>query len=70
MSEKPNTRLRIVKLINPSDCISCRFAHIAIVEMVNGSNRRMLNCKRLDCDNWNTEHEDEETPKNIYEERG
>ena len=41
-------------------------AAIATVEMENGANRRMLHCKRLDCDNWQTEETDE-TPKSIYD---
>lgn len=59
-----NTKLRIVRLLEPSLCLSCRHAAIATVEMANGSSRRMLHCKRLDCDNWQTEESDE-TPKSI-----
>lgn len=61
-----NTKLRIVRLMEPSLCLSCKYAAIATVEMENGSSRRMLHCKRLDCDNWQTE-ETTDTPKNIYE---
>ena len=61
-----NTKLRIVRLLEPSLCLSCRHAAIATVEMANGTSRRMLHCKRLDCDNWQTE-EVEETPKSIAE---
>ena len=64
--QNENTKLRIVRLLEPSLCLSCRHAAIATVEMKNGSNRRMLHCKRLDCDNWQTE-EVEETPKSIAE---
>jgi len=66
MQPEENTRLRIVRLIEPALCLSCRFAAIATVEMNDSSNRRMLHCKRLDCDNWQTE-ECEESPKNIVE---
>ena len=61
-----NTKLRIVRLLEPSLCLSCRYAAIATVEMANGATRRMLHCKRLDCDNWQTE-ETNETPFNIYD---
>jgi hypothetical protein len=67
MTHDENTRLRIVRLVEPALCLSCRFASIANVEMQDSSNKRMLHCKRLDCDNW--QHEDvEETPRSIAEE--
>jgi hypothetical protein len=61
-----DTKLRIVRLIEPSLCLSCRHASIATVEMSNGSSRRMLHCKRHDCDNWQTEETDEK-PTNIQD---
>ena len=61
-----NTKLRIVRLLEPDLCLSCRRATIATVEMENGNSRRMLHCRRLDCDNWQTEETDE-TPRNIYD---
>ncbi len=66
MQSKENTGLKIVRLMEPALCLSCRFASIATVEMVDDSSRRMLHCKRLDCDNWQTE-EVEETPRSIAE---
>lgn len=60
------TKLRIVRLMEPSLCLSCRFAVLATVEMADGNKRRMLHCKRLDCDNWQIE-ESEETPHSLYE---
>ncbi|HLH78872.1 MAG TPA: hypothetical protein VKV29_01170 [Chthonomonas sp.] len=62
-----DTRLKIVRLLEPSLCLSCRYASIATVEMENGTSRRMLHCRRLDCDNWQTE-EVAETPRAIQEE--
>ncbi len=59
-----DTKLRIVRLLEPSLCLSCRHAAIATVEMSSGNSRRMLHCKRLDCDNWQTEETDD-TPTNI-----
>lgn len=61
-----NTKLRIVRLMEPALCLSCRFASIATVEMEDASSKRMLHCKRLDCDNWQTE-EVEETPLSLAE---
>lgn len=62
--ENGNTKLRIVRLMDPSLCMSCKFAAVATVEMEDGSSRRMMHCKRLDCDNWQTE-ETEDQPLTI-----
>lgn len=67
MRSEDNTRLKIVRLLDPSLCLSCRFATIATVGMDSGANRRMLHCRRLDCDNWQTE-EATENPTSICEE--
>lgn len=67
MQSEENTRLKIVRLLEPALCLSCRFASVAKVEMQDSSSRRMLHCRRLDCDNWQTE-ETEETPRSIAEE--
>ncbi|HZO87449.1 MAG TPA: hypothetical protein VFB38_03855 [Chthonomonadaceae bacterium] len=64
--QNENTKLRIVRLLEPALCMSCRYATIATVEMADGSSRRMLHCRRLDCDNWQTE-ETTEVPRNIYD---
>jgi hypothetical protein len=66
----PDNPLRIVKLMEPALCMSCRFASIATVQMQDGSARRMLHCKRLDCDQWVTEEiEDQDRPESITEEK-
>ncbi len=62
-----DTKLKIVRLLEPSLCYSCAFAKMAQVSMEDGSTRRMLHCKRLDCDNWQTE-EATETPRTLLEE--
>jgi hypothetical protein len=64
--QNENTKLRIVRLLEPALCMSCKYATIATVEMADGTSRRMLHCKRLDCDNWQTE-ETAETPRNIQD---
>lgn len=47
-------QLKIVRLLEPELCLECRFAQMADVENTNGSNQRMIYCRRLDCDNWDT----------------
>lgn len=47
--------LRIVRLMNPSMCLGCAFAKIAEVENGEGQLSRMIQCRRLDCDNWDTQ---------------
>jgi hypothetical protein len=64
--QNENARLRIVRLIEPALCMSCRYAAVADVEMESGASRRMLHCKRLDCDNWQTE-ETTETPRSLLD---
>lgn len=44
--------LKVVQLLKPSDCVPCRFAKIVSVVRADGTSQQMLNCKRLDCDNW------------------
>jgi len=58
-NEQNDTRLKIVRLLDPSLCVSCNFAAVASVDMQDGSSRKMLHCKRLDCDNWQTEESDD-----------
>jgi hypothetical protein len=45
-------QLKIVRLMEPELCLDCRFAQLADVEGEDGSVKRMIYCKRLDCDNW------------------
>lgn len=46
--------LKIVRLMNPEMCLGCAFAKIADVEDTHGRTSRMIQCRRLDCDNWDT----------------
>mgnify|MGYP001563222705 CR=1 FL=1 len=44
---------KVVNLIEPGLCLTCRFAATALVRhVVTGVESRMLHCRRLDCDNW------------------
>lgn len=51
MSSKP---LKIVRLIEPDLCLDCRFSAVAEVEGEFGAMQRIIRCRRLDCDNWDT----------------
>jgi hypothetical protein len=65
MNEK-NEKLKIVRLMNPSLCAECRFATVAMVSMEDGTERKMMHCKRLDCDNWQIEETDQ-VPTQMYD---
>jgi hypothetical protein len=50
-------KLKVVRLLEPELCRECRFGKIADVKMEkNGvvEETRMVYCRRLDCDNWDT----------------
>jgi hypothetical protein len=47
-------QLKIVKLMEPELCLDCRFAQRATVENEFGELQKMVYCRRLDCDNWET----------------
>ncbi len=44
--------VKIVKIIDHKICLPCRHAAMVETVLADGSVRRMLHCKRLDCDNW------------------
>lgn len=46
--------MKVVRLIEPDLCTDCRFAHHAHVRLSDGSVQKMVHCRRLDCDNWDT----------------
>lgn len=45
-------KLKIVRLLEPELCLECRFAQMADVQGEDNVTKRMIYCKRLDCDNW------------------
>lgn len=51
MAER-KTKLKVIKIIDPTLCIRCDCAYIAEVLMANGKRRKMFYCSRMDCDNW------------------
>lgn len=46
--------IKVVRLLEPELCLECRFAKTANVEMADGTFQKMIHCRRLDCDNWDT----------------
>lgn len=44
--------LKVVRLLEPELCKSCRFAEIVDVKLQGNRSGRMIHCRRLDCDNW------------------
>jgi hypothetical protein len=47
-----NKTLHVVRLLDPHQCLTCRFATVGIVETEPGKEERMVQCSRGDCDNW------------------
>jgi hypothetical protein len=47
-------KIKIIRLIEPEICLECRFSRMADVEEADGSVKRMIYCRRLDCDNWDS----------------
>ena len=55
--------LKVVRLLEPDLCNECRFSHRATVEMADGSVQVMVQCRRLDCDNW--DYATVQEPQNV-----
>lgn len=45
-------QLKIVRLIEPEMCLTCRFAQRASSQNEFGETQQLIHCTRLDCDNW------------------
>lgn len=61
-----NLQLKIVRLMDPDLCLTCNFVTSAMVRMADGTEKRMIHCRRLDCDNWEME-ENQDVPRKIYD---
>lgn len=46
------SKLRVIKIIDPIMCVKCDHAYIADVVLGNGERKKYFYCSRLDCDNW------------------
>jgi len=52
MNNSAKSRLKVIKIIDPLQCVRCDNAYIADVLMRDGVRKKMFYCSRLDCDNW------------------
>lgn len=59
-------KLKVVKIIDPSLCTNCPFAWMAEVEFANGATKKMLYCRRLDCDNWDYANWEKEEWRSVW----
>jgi hypothetical protein len=59
--------MKVVRLLNPQMCVSCRFAQVADVETARGGKQRMIYCRRLDCDNWDTASAEAATDVQVHD---
>jgi len=50
-----DTKLKVITVMDPMMCMTCKHAHVADVLFSDGSTKKMFYCSRLDCDNWCTE---------------
>ncbi len=48
-------QLKVVRLLEPELCLSCRFAERIKAAGPDGREQILIRCGRLDCDNWDTE---------------
>lgn len=46
------SKLKVIKIMDPLLCVRCEHAYIADVLMSDGAKKKMFYCSRLDCDNW------------------
>jgi len=46
---------RLITLLEPDLCLDCRFAVFTEGESEDSHFRRIVYCRRLDCDNWGRE---------------
>jgi hypothetical protein len=63
-------KLKIVRLLEPELCLECRFAKTANVETEQGTHQRMIYCRRLDCDNWDTQNSEPARGMSLEEDSG
>lgn len=46
------SNLKVITVMEPLMCLTCKSAHIADVLFSDGATKKMFYCSRLDCDNW------------------
>ena len=52
MTNPSESKLKVIKIMDPLLCVRCDNAYIADVVMREGTRKKMFYCSRLDCDNW------------------
>jgi hypothetical protein len=52
MRNPTDSKLKVIKIMDPLLCVRCENAYIADVVMRDGRSKKMFYCSRLDCDNW------------------
>ncbi len=52
MKNPAQSKLKVIKILDPLLCVRCDYAYIADVVLRDGSHKKMFYCSRLDCDNW------------------
>ena len=52
MTNPSQSKLKVIKIMDPLLCVRCDHAYIADVVMREGTRKKMFYCSRLDCDNW------------------
>jgi hypothetical protein len=52
MTKPTESKLKVIKIMDPLLCVRCEYAYIADVVMREGERKKMFYCSRLDCDNW------------------
>ena len=52
MPSPTDSKLKVIKIMDPLLCVRCENAYIADVVMRDGARKKMFYCSRLDCDNW------------------
>lgn len=52
MKKPTESKLKVIKIMDPLLCVRCENAYIADVVMREGERKKMFYCSRLDCDNW------------------
>lgn len=52
MPNPAQSKLKVIKIMDPLLCVRCDCAYIADVVLQDGEKKKMFYCSRLDCDNW------------------
>lgn len=59
------SKLKVIKILDPLLCVRCDYAYVADVVMKNNEQKKMFYCSRLDCDNWVVKSADASTQDDL-----